>query len=153
MTSLYRFALKLDEPPLDSLVRAIVGFLIVPFSRAVTGVEPRGWRMLAALLFVLVLLRIIPGVIRKLIPFPASLRAAWSERRQLAKRFDSYQWRKLTGVGIGLALYVLWPGRTHPAELAVAFLCVLAGMLGSLVWRRHRAQVVRPAVSAPLTKN
>jgi hypothetical protein len=63
------------------------------------------------------------------------VRAVWAERRQMAKRFDSYQWQKLLWIGIGLTLRLAWSDRRPAALLALAVACLGAGALGLATWR------------------
>jgi hypothetical protein len=148
MTSFHRLALQLDQPPLDFILRGILGFLTLPLTRFAAGAEPRGWQLVVVLAFLLAALRVVPGIIRKLVAFPEPVRAVWSERRQIAKRFDSYQWRKLTAIGIGLAVSVGWSKLVDPIALGLVIVCLLSGIAGTLVWRRHAATRPLPAVSA-----
>jgi hypothetical protein len=41
-------------------------------------------------------------VLRKVLPFSAEAKQIWSDRRQVAKLHDSYQWQKLFWVALGL---------------------------------------------------
>ena len=68
--------------------------------------EGSGWMLVPFLLLVLLLLRVVLAVVRKVVPFSPELQEAWSERRRMAKLYDSYQWRKMLWIGAGLALYI-----------------------------------------------
>ena len=93
---------------------------------------------------VLLALRVVPAVLRKILPLSGAARTILAERRQMSKRFDSYQWRKLFWIGIGLATFALQSGRRFPALLILTFACVLAGAVGVMTWRyRVRRQQAR----------
>ena len=79
--------------------------------RLLLGSDGSDWTLVPFLLLVLLLLRVVPAVVRKVVPFSAELREAWSVRRRTAKLYDSYQWRKLMWIGAGLALYVAVSGQ------------------------------------------
>jgi hypothetical protein len=118
-----------------------VGYLVVPAWSASTGGRSADWTVFPFFLAILVALRVVPAVLRKLLPFGGSVQAIWTERRQLAKRFDSYQWQKLFWIGLGLALYTLQSGRRFGALLTLMFICLLTGALGLLFWRHRAAQL------------
>ena len=75
-----------------------------------------------------------------MLPFDAEVRPIWAERRQMTKRVDSYQWRKLLWIGIGLALFALLSGRRLPVQLAITAACLAAGAAGTTMWRHRVAQ-------------
>jgi hypothetical protein len=63
------------------------------------------------------------------------------QRRDIAKRFDSYLWRKLLWFGIGMAMYA---ALTSGGGLLIGFsvVVIVAGCLGEYAWRRNGARVV-----------
>jgi hypothetical protein len=89
-------------------------------------------------LFVALLLglRVGPAVLRLVLPFSAEAKEIWSERRFLAKRYDSYQWQKLFWLGLGMLPYVVAARGTRLGELAVTGLCLIAGGVGQLIWHK-----------------
>jgi hypothetical protein len=93
--------------------------------------------MLMSFVGVLIGVRLIPAFIRRMAPFSDEVQAAWARRRQLAKRFDSYQWSKLLWFGVGMALHVFWAGRLSPGTLALVAFCLIGGGLGLWQWRRR----------------
>src|SRR5258705_344801 len=103
-----------DEMPGVLVYRALVGYALGPLSLAVTAEPLRSWLFAPLFLAVLVALRIVPGVTRRLFPFSPALRGVWLERRLLARRYDSYQWRKLVGFGCGLGAWLV-VSRISPA--------------------------------------
>lgn len=129
-----RFLLSLDEGTFGALYRVMIGFATIPAMHILFGTEGSDWNLVAFLLLVLLLLRTGLAVGRKLLPFSAELKEAWSVRRRTAKTYDSYQWRKLMWIGIGLALYVAVSGRYWPIQIALASFCVLAGAAGMMRW-------------------
>jgi hypothetical protein len=133
---LFEQALKrIDAPPLQPMYQAAIGFLVAPAFARVFG---RGgdWRLLPFFLAVLAAVRIVPAVLRHVLPLPAEVKAHWFRQRALAKRYDSYQWRKLFWYGLGLTAYVSLFDRGGRAEQLLALVCLVAGGLGLLAWRR-----------------
>jgi len=135
MQTFERALVALDRGPIGALYRVGVGFLIVPAWSYVIGRPESGWSLIAFFVGVLLALRVIPAVLRKVLPFGTAVRTIWADRRQMAKRFDSYQWQKLFWIGIGMALHALQSRQHFPAALALAATCLVAGAFGVLVWR------------------
>lgn len=130
--------------------RVALGYLVGPTWLWLTGAKRVAWSLFPFFLVVLLALRLVPAVLRRVIPFAASLQAVWAGRRRLAKRFDSYQWQKLFWFGLGLLLYA----GTSPQRLAVLWdltsVCLIAGGLGLLTWRYRESQLVAATpVGAP----
>jgi hypothetical protein len=115
-----------------------LGYLVMPIWSATVRAQTADWTLFPFFLVMLVSLRVVPALLRNLLSFEGSMQAIWAERRQLAKRFDSYQWQKLFWIGLGLALYA-WQsgGRFRPLQV-LTFICLLSGAIGLLTWR-HRA--------------
>ena len=82
-----------------------LGLCIPPAFRALSGDADRIWIDLALFLALLIGLRVGPAVLRKVLPFSAEAKQIWLDRRQIAKKYDSYQWQKLFWVGLGLLPY------------------------------------------------
>ena len=138
MDSLGRSLVSLDQGWAGALYRVAIGYLIVPAWSSVmatTGQSDSGWSLALFFAGVLLALRVVPAVVRKLLPFSAEVRTIWAERRQMAKRVDSYQWRKLFWIGIGLGVFALQSGLRLPALLALTSACLLAGAAGLIVWQ------------------
>jgi hypothetical protein len=131
-----KLILGLENPPWDVLYRVVIGGSIMPVTMRLVGNPPAAWQLLAVFLAVLISLRIIPGVLRRVLPFPHEVKNVWAERRALAKRYDSYQWRKLSGIGLGWVGYLVISGQTAGAPMLMAGACLFAGALGFTWWRR-----------------
>src|ERR1700722_6836352 len=104
---LERWLVRLEDRPWEGVYRVVIGFLTIPASSALLGAHGSGWSLTACFLAVLFTLRLGPAVLRKLVPFSGAVLAVWAKRRQIAKRYDSYQWKKLFWIGIGLTVYVV----------------------------------------------
>ena len=94
-----------------------------------------GWLLIPLLLVILLMLRVVPAAIRRLAPFSDRARTIWVERRQIAKRYDSYQWQKLFWIGVGLALYTVFSHQYLFSRIVVLLACLLSGALGLARWR------------------
>jgi hypothetical protein len=131
---------RLQEPPWDGIYRVVIGFLIFPMSSAVLGKEASGWSLAALFVGMLFTLRLGPAVLRKLLPFSGEVLGTWAKRRQIAKRYDSYQWRKLFWIGIGLIVHAVAFDGFWTARMVLASTCLASGLIGTLTWRAHRAR-------------
>jgi hypothetical protein len=125
----------LDEGLPGALFRIGIGFATIPALRRLLGNHEPDWTLVPGLLAVLVLLRAVPVVIRKVIPFSQAVKIVWSNRRQLAKRYDSYQWRKLSWIGAGMAIYTGFSGDFSFLRITISSFCILAGAIGLIRWR------------------
>ncbi|HEX6397721.1 MAG TPA: hypothetical protein VFZ95_09870 [Steroidobacteraceae bacterium] len=145
-----RIILAFDAPPVDMLYRALVGYVVMPFYEWLGDGAHTMWGLLGALLVVLAGSRIAPMIVRRLLPFSAAVKTVWAERRQLAKHVDSYQWRKMLGVGLGWAIWCLQT-RTPivAAPFVAALACMAAGIAGWIFWwgraTRHKVPTDQPA--------
>jgi hypothetical protein len=131
-----RLLLGLDTPPWSGILRLGLGLFVLPAFHRICGRDGSIWELLILLAGLLLALRLVPAILRKLFPFSREARAAWAERRLLGRRFDSYLWQKLFWIGMGLLLYAMTPGERRLDELVLAFVCVVAGALGLVAWRR-----------------
>ena len=136
MTMFERLVVRADERFGGALFRAVVGFALVPAWLWLMRSAAEGWTLFVFAAGVLATLRVVPGVLRKLLPFGDEVRGLWAARRQLAKRFDSYQWQKLFPIGLGLMAYLLASREHASAAIALALTYVVAGGIGLIVWRR-----------------
>jgi hypothetical protein len=143
MRSVERLLVGFDTRPWDMLYRVLIGFatLWIEARLVKSGVSYSDWLLVPILLSVFLALRAIPVVVRKLVPFSKSAQEVWAQRRTTAKRYDSYQWQKLLGFGIGLALYTVISGQLSSARIAVSTFCLVCGTVGTMVWRKTSEQI------------
>jgi hypothetical protein len=87
----------------------------------------------------LIALRVGPALLRHVLPFSDEAKKAWSERRNLAKQHDSYQWQKLFWIGLGLLPYAVLGDGPKNGELVVTFICLLGGGAGLFFWHKGKA--------------
>jgi hypothetical protein len=132
-----RALIRLDEMPLAAVIRLAVGYLVIPAWMMVSGGRYSDWTLIPFLFAILAVMRVAPAVARKAFPFGDALRTTWSERRQLAKRFDSYQWQKLLWIGLGMSLFAWRSGWQSTPMSALSLLSVVCGAIGLGFWRRH----------------
>ena len=133
-----RLLLALEERPWNVVYRMAIGFSAFPLYRGLYGFHASGWSLACFLLAGLFLLRLVPAVLRRLLPFSAETQDVWRERRRLGKRYDSYQWRKLLWIGLGIGLSVLLSHSTKRGTVGVvtALLFLVPGLAGWIAWRR-----------------
>lgn len=149
--------LHVDEPPFDAFVRIAIGFVTLPVLERVTqlsGLESSRWVFVPLFLGVLVMLRLVPALVRKLLPFSPSIKSVWAERRQLAVRYDSYQWQKLFWIGLGLVGYAGVSDRLWSVQGCLAAACLVSGAFGLASWRGKKAQIdsaKAPAARQPVS--
>ena len=146
--SVDKFLLSLDAGAFGALYRVLIGLAAIPAVRLLLGSEGSDWALVPFLLLVLALLRVVPAVIRKVVPFSAELLEAWYVRRRMAKAYDSYQWRKLIWIGFGLASYVAISGQHRPVYIALSILCLVAGAAATARWHALAADNKRPKPTA-----
>jgi hypothetical protein len=125
----------LDEGAVGALFRAAIGFAISPAVAAVMGRAAGDWALVPGVAMIVILLRLVPLVIRRLVPFSSRAQEIWRNRRQTAKRYDSYQWQKLFWMGAGMALYSAVGDALRVPDMAVSAICVVAGGVGLARWR------------------
>lgn len=136
MKTIEQFLLNLDSGPWSAVSRVMLGLGIAPAFRALSGGSDSVWLTLVLFVGVLAALRVLPAVVRKLLPFSAEAREFWLQRRQIAKLHDSYQWQKLFWIGLGLLAFGIAGGGLKAGEQAVMLICLLSGAAGLLFWRR-----------------
>lgn len=144
-----KLVLLLDEAPLDLLHRAVVGGCLYPAHEFLLGPWNGVWRFMVFFFVALLVLRFGIGVARTAFPASAELKQAWRERRTLSKAYDSYQWRKLSGYGVGMLIFQIYWGHGYGTERSALYLasaCIVAGIAGRIIWSR-RAAMLQPAPS------
>ena len=133
-----KMLLALDEGPWDIVFRATVGLSIMPTHNVLFGAPYTAGSLIGCLSLVLAATRIVPGVVRRAVPFSNALQSTWSERRATAKRSDAFQWRKLFGIGLGWIAYLVMHRLAFGAPYVLALACVGAGAAGMVAWRRQQ---------------
>lgn len=134
-----RVLLSIEAIPISVLWRAGVGFGLMPAYFVVLGLVGRRDSTAALLLFllaVLVALRMAPAVLRRLLPVSKEVSQAWANRRVLAKSYDSFQWRKLLGLGLGWLTWMLTRHSVRIDALLLAGMFVIGGLAGQIIWAR-----------------
>lgn len=138
MKPIERLAVGIENPPWDALWKVVIGFLMLPLFHVLLGHTNSILLTFGLFIAVLVALRVVPVVIRRMLPFSSEAQDIWRSRRNLSKQYDSYAWQKLFWIGLGLACYAVI-GKLRYGELELTLLCLLAGGAGLVVWRRTRA--------------
>ena len=141
-----KLILGLETLPWNILYRVAIGYGVMPAAMLVHGDKPTFPQLVTVFLVILVSLRIVPGVLRRFMPVGREVKNIWAERRVLAKRYDSYQWQKLFGLGVGWAAYLFLHKRTSGAPVALAGACVIAGAIGLMFWLRVSRLLATQAV-------
>lgn len=131
-----KILLLMTGPFSEGVVRFAVGLIIVPLLTLVLHRDASYLAVLSSLLIVLCLLRVIPAIARRLIPFSPEVQKLWSERRQTAKRHDSYQWQKMFWLGAGLLMYSATSSSITSAPGIIAGSLLLVGSIGFVRWSR-----------------
>lgn len=135
LTPIEKILIGIGKHPWDLLYRAAAGFFAATVAaRSDVLAHPKSIYV-GVILLVLFLLRFVPAVLRRLMPVSDTVRGIWAMRRHVSKYYDSYQWCKLFGFGIGVALHSFAIQGWRPLEAAVASICVLSGSLGMFRWR------------------
>ncbi len=129
------FARRADSPSWHRVYRLAIGFSVAPLFGWWRGDRGSEWLIVPFFLAVLASLRVGPAVARRLMPAPDAVLARWARRRRLAKRFDSYQWRKLLWFGLGLAAYLALVEGARVSTVALTAGCLLGGSVGEWRWR------------------
>lgn len=136
MKRLERFLVDFDSGLSGAVSRVALGLCIPPIFRALSGDRDAVWIDLVLFLALLVGLRVVPAVLRRLLPFSTEAKQIWFDRRQIAKLHDSYQWQKLFWIGLGLLPYAVINGGFRPGEQVLTAICLIGGGVGLALWRR-----------------
>lgn len=132
---LEKLLLQIERQPLAALYRMAIGFLLLLIYQKFVG-SNLSTVFLLYFVSVLLAIRVVPLVIRKVLPFSRELQLLWFSRRNLGKEYDSFQWRKLFWIGLGMAAYVVAYGDRTSTHLFVAEICIIGGAVAHLIWRR-----------------
>jgi len=141
MTTLDKVLVSIDRSPLDGALRVLIGFVAVPVLSLLRQDVRSGWTLTVGLMFLLLCVRIVPVFMRKLLPLSPEVKTVWAERRQIAKRYDSFQWQKLFFIGIGLACYRLASREVLSSIVVVSIFCVSFGAIGLVRWYAQASNV------------
>lgn len=139
--------LRLEEPPWGALYRVGIGYIIFPLFNRLSGSGEPDWRVVFLFFGVLFALRLIPAMVRKLVRFSQEATSVWLDRRQLAKDFDSYQWKKLFWLGVGMASYMGTSGSVGGVASILTVSALLTGGIGLYLW--HRATKSQQSLCLP----
>ncbi len=141
MTILDRALISIDRSPLDAVLRTLLGFVCIPLLSSLHQDAHSGWILTIGVLLLMFSLRIVPAVVRRLLPPSPEVKAVWAERRQIAKRYDCFQWQKLFFIGLGLACYMLVSRELSMPTIAVSSFCVVFGAIGVVRWYTQVSKV------------
>lgn len=149
MYSFEKLLMRIEQPPWNAVYRFMLGACIPQVFRLTYGEDGPPFAMVFLLLFALMVLKVIPAILRRLLPFSRESLSAWKNQRTVAKRYDSYQWQKLFWIGLGVGFAgILSPGN-QGSSIAVAFACVIPGFMGLIVWRHRRLTYKVSEVQGP----
>jgi hypothetical protein len=135
---------ELDSGTWSKFSRVVIGLGTVPVFRALSGGDDNTWMFIMLFVGLLVALRVVPAVLRRVVPFSAKAKAIWADRRNIAKQHDSYQWQKLFWIGLGLTPYALLGGGQGNGERVVMLICLIGGGAGLMLWHRSRTAIPAP---------
>ena len=136
-TGLEKVLINLDIGAPGAFLRIVLGILFVPAIEVVHPETGLG-TLSASLLALLFAIKVLAAVARRVSSASAVVRSHWEWRRNLARHYDSYQWRKLLWFGVGIMIggAVDWPGTR--AQWILGVVCAVAGSAAEILWRRHR---------------
>ncbi len=141
MKQLEQFLVRLDSGPWSAVSRVVLGFCIPPVFRLLSGGRDQIWTTLALFVALLIALRVVPALLRAVLPFSTEVKGIWFQRRQIAKLHDSYQWQKLFWIGLGLLAFAVIGGDLPTGEQVLMTTCLLGGAAGLLLWQRSKSGV------------
>jgi hypothetical protein len=127
--------------PWQSVFRLFYGFLLLSVITRWRGASNSITELIVLFLGALVALRVVPLIPRRLLPFSKALKLAWFNQRQMAKRYDSYQWAKLLWIGAGMATHAAQARSLLAPEGLLALGCCLGGALATVWWRQTQTAV------------
>jgi hypothetical protein len=125
-----------EQAPWYAIYRAIIGFVMIPLSFRLCGKDASNREQAVILAGSLLALRFVPAILRHVLPFSKEIRMLWSRQRLMAKRYDSYQWRKIFWIGLGLFGYRTYSSGLYSAQIILECFCLLTGALGLIIWRK-----------------
>jgi hypothetical protein len=148
MNLIERLLVGAEQFPAGALYRMAIGFSMIPLFARCHGSNGSPWQFVLFFLCILFTLRLVPAILRHGLPFSREVQALWTHKRQLAKCYDSYQWRKVFWIGLGQAAYLALSSKSRTVEVALTLALLAAGAAGLVVWRSVSA--ASAALKTPL---
>ena len=130
-----KLLMRIEQSPWNGIYRIVIGASVPEAFYLVFGANGSFAAMGLFFLAALGLLRLLPAILRRLLPFSADLRSVWMRRRMLGKRYDSFQWQKLFWMGLGFAAHAVLSAKYRNTSLILALACGGPGIVGLIVWR------------------
>ena len=145
-----KFLSRLEQCPWNAVYRVFIGLVLLPLY--CLRRRDNGSLLTLGLFFlaILFMLRLVPAIVRRLFPFSNEIQALWKQQRELAKRYDSYQWSKLFWIGLGLIAYLVFSRKVRDFSLALALACSVSGGLGKIFWRTRSRSIAAQTLTKPL---
>ena len=78
MKTLERFLISLDSGPWSAVSRVVLGLSIPPVFRVLSGGRDSIWISLALFIGLLVVMRVVPAVVRHVLPFSVEAKEIWA---------------------------------------------------------------------------
>ena len=146
MSMLERILTRLDVGVPGAVLRIALGLLLVPALQVLRH-EPDSWTVVVSLLVMLFAVKVVGAVGRRMVPATEVVRSNWAWRRNLASNYDSYQWRKLLWIGIGLMVGAALGTPGTRIQWVLGAVCVLAGGNAEVLWRRKGIGLTPPSAA------
>ena len=137
MHTLEKMLMKIEQKPWHCICRIMIGVCASEIFPLIFGVNGPTYAFFLLLIGMLGMLRLVPAILRRILPFSLETQAVWKKRRMLAKRYDSYQWQKLFWIGLGFAFDATLSGRYYNSSIILASVCIIPGVVGLVVWRNR----------------
>jgi uncharacterized membrane protein YfcA len=141
---LEKVLINFDVGVSGAVLRVALGYVLVP-ALQVLGIGPGPWTVVVSLLAMLFAVKVVAAVGRRVVPASDVVRSHWEWRRNLARYHDSYQWRKLLWIGIGLMMGAAIGSPGTRVQWLIGVLCVVAGGGAEVYWRRQGLGIVPPS--------
>lgn len=138
MGPLERFLTKLDDWPFSAVWRVAFGLALPPLFTAIAPSRHAVWAYLAFFVGVLLALRVVPALLRHILPVSAEAKEIWRERRFIAKEYDSYQWQKLFWIGLGMLPHAFTSDGLGRAGLVLESISLIGGAAGVFFWHKNQ---------------
>ncbi len=151
MHPIEKFLVSIDSPPFY-VFRVALGLILAPALSAFSDKPHELASVIGLFIGTLLAVRGVPAVIRRILPFSAEAKDIWAERRSISRHYDSYQWRKLFWIGLGMLPYSIASGGAGNGVFVVTLFCLIGGCAGLIVWQRVSA-AQRRALGTKATTN